>query len=258
LARNEAIPGIWGALLRANTCSRIAHSMPISVSNCAQAEQVEVSRERSGRRGASGLSACPRVPSEAAQSGYSPQVYGGLALARLAGEVSSETVASSLTHGRLFRLGDLCPSAPVELTRLVNHPLGAVASCLLSWFPPCQHDSHPSSVIPIKTPVSFLALPFSYALFRRKGQVYVHLSPRAYWQPKFQFSSAVSSVGTSIPLNAEKLRGSDNSASHPKSMCQQFMLWDIHRRESQLLVCTQLVKQFPVRIYGRFVYSESR
>jgi hypothetical protein len=124
------------------------HSRPISVSNCAQAEQVEVSRERSGRRGASGLSACTRVPSEAAQSGYSPQVYGGLALARLAGEVSSETVASSLTHGRLFRLGDLCPSAPVELTRLVNHPLAAVASCLLSWFPPCQHDSHPSSVIP--------------------------------------------------------------------------------------------------------------
>ena len=69
------------------------------------------------------------------------KVFGGLALARLAGEVSSETVASSLTHGRLFRLGDLCPSAPVELTSLVNHPLAAVASCLLSWFPPCRHDS---------------------------------------------------------------------------------------------------------------------
>jgi hypothetical protein len=89
------------------------------VSNCAQAEQVEVSRERSGRRGASGLSACTRVPSEAAQSGYSPQVYGGLALARLAVKVRSETVASFTARGDCFVLGDLCPSAPVELTSII-------------------------------------------------------------------------------------------------------------------------------------------
>ena len=89
------------------------------MSNCAQAEQVEVSRERSGRRGASGLSACTRVPSEAAQSGYSPQVYGGLALARLAVKVRSETVASFTARGDCFVLGDPCPSAPVELTSII-------------------------------------------------------------------------------------------------------------------------------------------
>jgi hypothetical protein len=37
-----------------------------------------------------------------------------------------------------------------------------------------------------------------------------------------------------------------------KSVCQQIVLWDIHRREIQLLVCTQLGKQCQVNAYRLF------
>ena len=114
--RPQILP-IWGVLLRADTCSRIR---TIRESRLQQADfrvelrsslQVEASRERSGRRGASGLSALACYSTRhdrAIPLSYSA----GLPSGGLASEVSSETIASFTARGDCFSLGDLCPSAP--------------------------------------------------------------------------------------------------------------------------------------------------